>query len=215
MGILQTIGTGIKAFTNALSSAGKRAQNVGAGVESSAKAYGIYHNAQLIRKGETPTGGTGASSISPGVDWEAQAQAIANSEAEREYNSAEAQKNRDFQLMMSNTSYQRAVEDMRKAGINPILAAQNGGASTGSGAMASTSAAETMQATANYDSNLAMLNYLSQAMRAAMESGSSSAGKIAGTTEKVINELNGALRKTKNSLTGHTSKYSGSGHVDY
>lgn len=35
----------------------------------------------------------------------------------------EAQKNRDWQKMMSDTSFQRAVEDMKKAGINPILAA--------------------------------------------------------------------------------------------
>ena len=52
------------------------------------------------------------------------------------YNSAEALANRKWQEHMSNTSYQRAVEDMRKAGINPILAYANGGASTpgGSGA---------------------------------------------------------------------------------
>lgn len=43
-----------------------------------------------------------------------------------------------FQADMSNTSYQRAMEDMRKAGLNPILAGKLGGASTPAGAMAQT-----------------------------------------------------------------------------
>lgn len=51
-------------------------------------------------------------------------------------NAAEAQRNREFQQEMSNTSYQRAVEDMRKAGLNPALAYQQGGASAASGNMA-------------------------------------------------------------------------------
>jgi len=39
-----------------------------------------------------------------------------------------------FQKEMSNTSYQRGMEDMKKAGLNPILAGKMGGASTPGGA---------------------------------------------------------------------------------
>lgn len=38
-----------------------------------------------------------------------------------------------FQREMSNTSYQRGMEDMKKAGLNPILAGKVGGASTPTG----------------------------------------------------------------------------------
>jgi hypothetical protein len=57
------------------------------------------------------------------------------------FNSTEAMKNREWQEYMSNTAYQRAVEDMKKAGLNPILAFQNGGASTPGGSAGTISGA--------------------------------------------------------------------------
>lgn len=57
------------------------------------------------------------------------------------YNSAEALANRNWQEHMSSTAYQRAVEDMKKAGLNPILAFANGGASTPGGSAGTISGA--------------------------------------------------------------------------
>lgn len=58
---------------------------------------------------------------------------------EMQFNSAEAQKTRDWEERMSNTSHQREVADLKAAGLNPVLSA-NGGAQSYTGASASATA---------------------------------------------------------------------------
>lgn len=59
-----------------------------------------------------------------------------------DFNAEQAQIQRDWQERMSNTQYQRAMADMQKAGLNPILAYSQGGAGVPNGATASVGGAQ-------------------------------------------------------------------------
>jgi len=54
----------------------------------------------------------------------------------------QAAKQMDFQERMRSTQYQTAVEDMKKSGLNPMLAYTQGGAGTPTGAMGQVSTAK-------------------------------------------------------------------------
>lgn len=107
----------------------------------------------------------------------------------QDHESREAQKTRDWQTEMSNTSYQRAVKDMTAAGINPALAYQQGGASTPSGATASGKASS--------GGNQTMVSQLlANLMNTAVMAAGGIAGKAIGakiasnaSTAKVANQL--------------------------
>lgn len=52
------------------------------------------------------------------------------------WSAEQAQKQMDFQREMSNTAHQREIADLKAAGLNPVLSAKLGGASTPTGAAA-------------------------------------------------------------------------------
>ncbi|QCS36636.1 minor capsid protein [Capybara microvirus Cap3_SP_550] len=80
-----------------------------------------------------------------GYDSVAQSyQALLNAKMANAFNSAEAQKQRDFEEYMSSTAYQRAAKDLTEIGFSPFALFEGShGASTPSGSSASSSQAST------------------------------------------------------------------------
>lgn len=99
------------------------------------------------------------------------------------FNAWQADANRDFQREMSNTAIQRQVRDMRAAGINPIMAARYGGASTPAGANASATSARVAQTA--LESDVARADIVAKMATAENQS---SAAAVNRATERQFND---------------------------
>lgn len=125
-----------------------------------------------------------------------------------DFNREEAEKQRQWQTQMANTQYQRAMTDMQKAGLNPILAYGGIGGGVPGGATASVGGSSMSAASANMASGgllgantASENNYMGQmeamnstlAILGAVFSSLSSAGQAAGMLgdggEKMLSTL--------------------------
>lgn len=149
--IASSIGAGLNNFAGASARAASKANGVSAAAQS---AQGAFNGGQAAI-----ANGIGTNRLAEQYAFNAAQAASANQftmdmwdkaaawnemmfDRQAEFNSKEAQKNRDWLAQMDNTKYQRAITDMKSAGLNPVLAVTGGGISTmsGGGGAASVSA---------------------------------------------------------------------------
>lgn len=144
--VANAIHTGLKDFGGYTANAANKANGVSAAAQSAAANF----NAGQTALANNIT----AQNLAAQYDYNSAQAAMANQfssmmwdksaawneamwEKQAEFNRVEAEKNRKWQEMMRATAYQTAVQDMEKAGINPILAAGGISVSAGGGSAAS------------------------------------------------------------------------------
>lgn len=152
MGTVGAIGKAISSASSRSSGGSSSGAPSWLGLNSSGQVIGSVRSSGL---GSSSGSGSAAGSIQGAIDriYQITQQNTARSEQQAaelrrwqeqqnkvamDFNAAEAQKNRDWQQMMSNTAHQREIRDLQAAGLNPILSAMGGnGAAVTSGATAS------------------------------------------------------------------------------
>ena len=126
-------------------------------------------------------------------------------EINRVFNAQQAQIERDWQTQMSNTARQRAVSDLKAAGINPVLAA-GASADAGAGAAASGGQATSPGASTGAGSPAANPVSMIQALVSTINSAKKTDAevkKINEETEKIGHEITNIDADTSNKNQDH------------